>query len=102
MAVYARPHFINEKTVAFIMADGLMHKTFSPTQVSILSFHWGGPSSSRGSDFYLTSDQEEKDSDLVNQLQRKNRARRGEPNKQGQRYVVYFKVNKVLPLIGAK
>ena len=25
-AVYGRPHFINEKTVAFIMADRLMHK----------------------------------------------------------------------------
>ncbi len=26
MAVYARPHFINEKTAAFIVADRLMHK----------------------------------------------------------------------------
>ncbi len=26
MAVYGRPHFIDEKTVAFIMADRLMHK----------------------------------------------------------------------------
>ena len=25
-AVYARPHFVNEKTVAFVMADRLMHK----------------------------------------------------------------------------
>ena len=26
VAVYGRPHFINEKTIAFIMADHLMHK----------------------------------------------------------------------------
>ena len=26
IAVYAKPHFINEKTVAFIMADRLVHK----------------------------------------------------------------------------
>lgn len=25
-AVYGRPHFINEKIIAFIMADRLMHK----------------------------------------------------------------------------
>ena len=26
MAVYARPHFVDEKTAVFIMADRLMHK----------------------------------------------------------------------------
>jgi hypothetical protein len=26
MAVYARPHFVSEKTAVFIMADRLMHK----------------------------------------------------------------------------
>ena len=101
MAVYARPHFINEKTAVFIMADRLMHKNLQSNPSASYLFLADGPRY-KGKRLYLTKIKEEKDSDLVNQLRRQGCCPVDESYKQGQRFVVYFKVNKVLPLIGAK
>ena len=101
MAVYARPHFVSEKTAVFIMADRLMHKNLQANPSASYLFVEEGPRY-RGKRLYLTKIKEEKDSDLVNQLRRKEGCPVDESYKQGQRFVVYFKVNKVLPLIGAK
>jgi hypothetical protein len=101
MAVYARPHFVSEKTAVFIMADRLMHKNLQVNPSASYLFVEEGPRY-RGKRLYLTKIKEEKDSELVNQLRRKGGCPVDESYKQGQRFVVYFRVNKVLPLIGAK
>jgi hypothetical protein len=101
MAVYARPHFINEKTAAFIMADRLMHKNLQSNPNASYLFMEEGRRY-LGKRLYLTKLKEEKNSDLVNQLRRRGRRPVDESYKQGQRFVVFFEVNKVLPLIGAK
>jgi hypothetical protein len=101
MAVYARPHFMNEKTIAFIMADRLMHKNLQSNPNASYLFMEEGRRY-LGKRLYLTKLKEEKNSDLVNQLRRRGRRPVDESYKQGQRFVVFFEVNKVLPLIGAK
>jgi hypothetical protein len=101
MAVYARPHFVSEKTAVFIMADRLMHKNLQENPSASYLFVEEGPRY-KGKRLYLTKINEEKDSELVNQLRRKGGCPVDESYKQGQRFVVYFKVNKVLPLIGSK
>ena len=101
MAVYARPHLINEKTAVFIMADRLMHKNLQSNPSASYLFVEEGPHY-KGKRLYLTKIKEEKDSDLVNQLRRRGCCPVDESYKQGQRFVVYFRVSKVLPLIGAK
>ena len=101
MAVYVRPHLINEKTAAFIMADRLMHKNLQSNPNASYLFVEEG-SGYKGKRLYLTKIKEEKDTDLVNQLRRKGCCPVDESYKQGQRFVVYFRINKVLPLIGAK
>ena len=101
LAVYARPHFVSEKTAVFIMADRLMHKNLQENPSASYLFVEDGPRY-KGKRLYLTRIKEEKDSELVNQLRRKGCCPVDEGYKQGQRFVVYFKVNKVLPLIGAK
>ena len=101
MAVYARPHFVSEKTAAFIMADRLMHKNLQENPSASYLFVEEGPGY-KGKRLYLTKIKEEKDSELVSQLRRKGGCPVDESYKQGQRFVVYFKVNKVLPLIGVK
>jgi hypothetical protein len=101
MAVYARPHFMTEKTVAFIMADRLMHKNLQSNPNASYLFLEEGPRYA-GKRLYLTKLKEEKNSDLVNQLRRRSRRPVDESYKSAQRFIVYFKVNKVLPLIGAK
>jgi hypothetical protein len=101
MAVYARPHFINEKTVAFIMADRLMHKNLQSNSSASYLFMEDGLRYA-GKRLYLTVMKEEMDSELIDQIRRKESCPVDEGYKRGQRFLVYFKVNKVLPLIGSK
>ena len=101
MAIYARPHFMNEKTAVFIMADHLMHKNLQSNPNASYLFVEEG-SGYKGKRLYLTKIKEEADPDLVKQLRRRGCCPVDESYKQGKRFVVYFKVNKVLPLIGAK
>jgi len=101
MAIYARPHFIDEKTVAFIMADRLMHKNLESNPNAAYLFMEEG-NRYVGKRLYLTKIKEEQDSALIDQIRRKDSCPVDEGYKKGLRYLVYFKVNKVLPLIGAK
>ena len=101
MAVYARPHFINEKTVAFIMADRLMHKNLQSNPNASYLFVESGDRYA-GKRLYLTKIKEEKDSDLVDKIRRKECCPVDDKYRDTTRYVVYFQVNKVLPLIGAR
>jgi hypothetical protein len=101
IAVYARPHFFNEKTVAFIMADRLIHRNLQSNASAAYLFMESGERYV-GKRLYLTKIKEEKDRDLIEQMRRRDRRplyrAYGEKNK----YLVYFRINKVLPLIGDK
>jgi hypothetical protein len=101
MAVYARPHFINEKTVAFIMADRLMHKNLRSNPNAAYLFMESGERYV-GKRLYLTKIKEEKDSALIDKIRRRGSGPyyRGYGDKT--RYLVYFRIKKVLPLIGEK
>ena len=101
MAVYARPHFVSDKTVAFIMADRLMHKNLESNPNAAYLFMEAGDRYA-GKRLHLTKIKEEQNSDLIEQIRRKDACPVDEGYKKGLRYLVYFKVNKVLPLIGAK
>lgn len=101
VAVYARPHFIDEKTVAFIMADRLMHKNVqSNPHVAYLFLESGDRYV--GKRLYLTKIKEEKDSALIDKIRRKESCPVYDKYRDRTRYLVYFHVDKVLPLIGAK
>ncbi len=101
MAIYARPHFITEKTVAFIMADRLMHKNLQTNPNAAYLFMESGDRYA-GKRLYLTAVKEEKDSELIDKVRRKSSCPVDKGYKSGQRYLVYFKVSKVLPLVGSK
>jgi hypothetical protein len=101
IAVYGRPHFINEKTIAFIMADRLMHRNLrSNPHASYLFME----SNERyiGKRLYITRIKEEKDPLLINEIRRKESHPAYKVSKEEIRYLVYFKINKVMPLIGEK
>ena len=101
IAVYAKPHFINEKAVAFIMADRLIHKNLGLNPHAAYLFM---ESKERyvGKRLYLTKIKEEENSELIEAVRRKNVCPVDEGYKKGKRYLVYFKIDKVLPLIGVK
>jgi len=99
VAVYSRPHFINEKTLAFIMADRLTHKNILGNPAAAYLFMEDGTGYS-GKRLYLKWIGEGKDSSLIEKLRRRKYYQGKEAG--GSRYLVYFRVEKVLPLIGDK
>ena len=101
IAVYARPHFINEKTVAFIMADRFIHKNLESNPHAAYLFMESGERYI-GKRLYLTKIKEEKDSEMIDQIRRRESCPVDEGYKKGTRFLVYFKIDKVLPLIGSK
>ena len=95
-AVYARPHVMDDATIAMIMRDRLSHHNLQTNPHAAYLFHEAG-SGYKGKRLLLTKIREEKDSDLLNSLRR-----RKYPDEQDEaKFVVFFKVNQELPLIGS-
>ncbi len=101
VAIYARPHFFSEKTIAFIMTDRLMHKNLQSNPHAAYLFMESGDRYV-GKRLYLTKTKEEKDSELIDQIRKRDRCPVYSQYKAKTRYLVYFRVNRVLPLIGDK
>lgn len=99
VAVYSRPHFINDKTLAFIMRDRLTHKNLQGNPYAAYLFMEAG-AGYKGKRLYLKWIGETKDSPEIEKLSRRKDflARKAT----GPRFLVYFQVEKVLPLIGDK
>ncbi|MFX1555495.1 MAG: pyridoxamine 5'-phosphate oxidase family protein [Promethearchaeota archaeon] len=95
-ALYARPHFMDEETIAFIMADRLTHNNLQSNPHAAYLFIEPGEKLS-GKRLFLTKTKEEKDSELLYAIRRKSYG----DDREG-KYLVYFKIDKVLPLIGAE
>jgi hypothetical protein len=100
-AVYGRPHFINEKTVAFIMADRLMHKNLQSNPYASYLF-MESKERYAGKRLYLTKIKEEKDRVLIDKIRQRENCPVYDVYQNEIRYLVYFRVDKVLPLIGDK
>jgi len=99
VAIYSRPHFIDEETVAFIMADRLTHKNLETNPHAAFLFKEEGDRYV-GKRLYLTKIKEEKNSPLIETLRRKKTYKVPQSYESETKYLVYFRVDKVLPLIG--
>ena len=95
IAIYASPHVIDDETVAFIMADKLTHQNLQSNPHAAYLFI-EGDGKYKGKRLFLTKIKEEKDSPTLESLRRKEYA-----DLKGKDYLVYFKIDKVLPLVGA-
>jgi hypothetical protein len=100
-AVYARPHFIDEGTAAFIMADRLTHKNLESNPHAVYLFMESGERYA-GKRLTLTKTKEEKNSPLIDTLRRRESCPVDEVYMNENRFLVLFKIDKVLPLIGDK
>jgi hypothetical protein len=98
-AVYARPHMMEDGTAAFIMPDRLTHKNLQENSHAAYLFIEDGPGW-KGKRLYLTKLREEQDTELLYSIRRKSYPQEME-KKEGPRFLVFFRVDKVLPLIGA-
>ena len=97
-AIYGRPHFMDGNTVAFIASDRLTHANLKKNPSAIYLFKEDG--SYKGRRLYLTKTREEKDSPLIEEIRRKKYKGIGSKDNGESKFLIYFKVDKVLPLIG--
>ena len=95
-AIYARPHFLDDGTMAFIMRDRLTHHNIQSNPHASYLFIEDG-SGYKGKRLYMTKLREEKDSELLESLSR----RQYPDDKEAHKYLVFFELNEMLPLIGA-
>jgi hypothetical protein len=100
-AVYSRPHVMDDGTVAFIMADRLTHKNLESNPHAVYLFMESGEKYV-GKRLYLTKTKEEKNSPLIDTIRRRESCPVDEAYMKENRYLVHFKIDKTLPLIGDK
>ena len=98
VAVYGKPHFQDDGSVAFVMADRLTHHNLQSNGCAAYLFKEEGKGY-KGKRLFLTKTGEEEDSDLLYSLRNRKHAPEKEDGKP--RFLVFFKIEKVLPLIGA-
>jgi len=98
-AVYSRPHFLEDGTLAFVMADRLTHHNLQTNPYAVYLFVEDAPGY-KGERLYLKKIAEEKDTDRLYALRRRSSPARGEGG--GPRFLVVFELEKVLPLIGSE
>jgi hypothetical protein len=97
-AIYAKPHIMDKETVTFIMAERLTHHNLQTNNRAAYLFKEEG-TGYKGIRLFLTKLKEEKDSELLYSIRSKRYAGGKEEGKP--RFLVFFKVDKMLPLVGA-
>ena len=97
VAIYAKPHVMDKETVAFIMADRLTHHNLQSNHHAAYLFVEKG-AGYQGIRLFLTKLREEKDSDLLYSIRSRRYPSEKEEGKP--RFLVFFKVDKILPLVG--
>ena len=99
VAVYARPHVVDEETVTFIMADRLSHKNLQSSPHAAYLFREGAAGYA-GKRFHLTKVKEETDAEEIQALRRRKTPVACEPGEGEVRHLVTFHVDWVRPLVG--
>jgi hypothetical protein len=98
MAIFSRPHVFEDQTIDFIMPHHLTHSNLQSKPHAAYLFMEDGPGY-QGKRLYLTKIREEQDTELLRSLRR--RVYPPGQEKPGPRFLVFFQVDKILPLIGA-
>ncbi|MFC1880586.1 pyridoxamine 5'-phosphate oxidase family protein [Thermodesulfobacteriota bacterium] len=94
-AIYARPHFMEDGSLAFIMRDRLSHHNLQSNPHAAYLFKEEG-SGYTGKRLFLTRVREEQNTELLESLKRRKSAYgNGED-----RHLVFFKLDRELPLVG--
>jgi hypothetical protein len=96
-AIYARPHVMEDGTLAFVMRDRRSHANLTVNPHASYLFREEGPGY-KGVRLYLSRIREESDTPLVKEFCRRCKI---EDKPDAVRYLVFFKIDKALPLIGA-
>ena len=94
-AVYSRPHFLGDGELAFIMRDRLTHHNLQSNPHATFLFVENGPGY-QGRRLFLKKRREEQNPELIARIKRRKYTDDNEEPK----FLVYFELEKELPLIG--
>ena len=98
-AIYARPHVMEDGTLALIMRDRLSHSNLQSNPKAAYLFLEEG-SGYKGKRFFLTKVKEEQDAEKIASLSRKTYVNDDRVHQEA-KFLVYFRIDKELPLIGS-
>jgi hypothetical protein len=96
-AMYSSPHFLEEGTLALIMRDRLTHHNLQSNPSATFLFMEEGPGY-KGKRLFLKKTREESNPELIKKIKRRKFA----DDSEALVFLVYFTVEKELPLIGDK
>ena len=94
-AVYSRPHFMEDGTMALVMRDRLSHTNLQSNPHAMYLFKEDGPGY-KGKRLFITKVKEEKNTELLESLRRRKAAYEDDAD----RFLVFFKIDKEVPLVG--
>ena len=97
IAVYAKPHCIDESTVVFIMNEHLSYKNIISNPKAAYLFLEKGPGY-KGKRLYLTKTKKTEDAELIASMRRRTSGKC--PTDEPKKHLVYFKIDKVRALTG--
>jgi len=95
-AIYARPHVMDDGSIAMIMRDRLTHHNLESNPNACYMFIEKG-TGYKGMRLFLTKIREEQDGELLQSLRRRQYIKETDESK----YLVFFRIDKELPLVGA-
>ena len=97
-AIYSTPHVFDDGNIAFVMRERLTHRNLqsNPHASFLLVEHGPGY---RGVRLFLYKTKEVTDSELIVRMTRRGLTPE-EDKQKGPKFLVYFTVQKILPLIG--
>lgn len=98
-AIYSKPRIQDDGTAAFIMRERLTHKYIQDNHRAAYIFIEDGPDY-RGIRLYLTRIREDQDPELMAAMTRRHLTPE-EDKARGPKFIVYFRVEKILQLIGS-
>ncbi|MFO8083683.1 MAG: pyridoxamine 5'-phosphate oxidase family protein [Desulfobacterales bacterium] len=99
VAIYARPHVMDDGSLAFIMRDRLTHANLQANPHAAFLFIEES-AGFKGKRLFLTKMREEENSPLIQELSRRSYSSESENTKES-KFLVFFKLEKELPLIGS-
>jgi hypothetical protein len=98
-AIYSKPHFLEDGTLAFIMRDHLTHHNLGSNPYATYLFIEDVPHY-KGIRLFLKKVREDTDPDLIAQMTRRHLTSE-QDEARGPKFLVYFVLEKILPLIGS-
>jgi hypothetical protein len=99
-AIYARPHIMEDESIAFIMRNRLSYANVRSNPHAAYIFVEDGDGY-KGKRLYLIKIKEEQNRELIQEISRRSYDSDKGDLKES-RYLVYFRLEKELPLIGSE